>query len=139
MSSEDGLWENLREKLRCKGTHAIRVENSVGPGTPDVNICLDGREVWVELKHVHEWPARQDTLVDIGLRPDQVTWLGRRGRAGGNVWILVQVGTDYLLFWWKFAPKLYIGVPRSEMESEAVGAWSKRINMVEFKLIVRGI
>ena len=28
-----------------------RVENSVGPGTPDMNICfMGGREVWVETK-----------------------------------------------------------------------------------------
>ena len=49
-----------------------RVENSAGPGTPDLNICfMGGREVWVETKI-----ESQDGVMKI--RPEQKAWHVRR-------------------------------------------------------------
>lgn len=74
----------------------MRVENGCMPGTPDVNICLDGREFWVELKDVDQFPKRETTSVfgKEGLRPDQVLWITQRTRAGGEVYIIGKVDRE---------------------------------------------
>ena len=74
---------------------AISVENPVYPGTPDVNFA-DG---WIELKHLHRWPASDMTTVRImHFTAQQRVWLLRRWRAGGSAWMIVQVGMDWMLF-----------------------------------------
>lgn len=78
-----------------KPLHAIPVENSAKPGTPDVNY----REGWIELKWLRQWPVRDDTVVKI----EHYTLIQRRfGRdrwaRGGHSWLLLQVRRDWLLF-----------------------------------------
>jgi hypothetical protein len=74
----------------------MRVENGSMPGTPDVNICQDGREFWVELKDVDDFPKRDTTPVfgREGLRPDQILWITQRVRAQGEVYILGRVKNE---------------------------------------------
>lgn len=76
--------------------HAVAVENgTVGPGTPDVNCTLG----WLELKWLRRWPKNEETVVKIDhYTPQQRIWLKRRARAGGGVWLLLQVGREWLLF-----------------------------------------
>lgn len=72
----------------------MRVENSCMPGTPDLNVCQEGgREFWVELKDVDDFPARPTTRVfgDEGLRPEQILWIRSQVRVGGEVYILGKV------------------------------------------------
>lgn len=52
-------------------------------GIPDSNYCHAGVEGWIENKCV-----RKSDLVEI--RPEQVAWIERRTRAGGNVFIGVR-------------------------------------------------
>lgn len=54
----------------------------VGRGVPDTNMCHDGRECWIEFKATPGW--------QVELRPEQVSWLSRRGRAGGRVFVAVR-------------------------------------------------
>ena len=140
MASEHALWENLRKRLRSEGADAMRVENAVCAGTPDVNGCSDSVEFWVELKWVAAWPKMDRSSVNIGLRLEQARWLHRRGKVGGRCWILVQVGTDYLLHWWIDAKDLYEHkLTQAQMRSRATAVWEGRMPARELVTILRGI
>lgn len=74
---------------------AIAVENSVHPGTPDVNY-VDG---WIELKAVAAWPVRPETPLRIDHFTNvQRIWLRRRAKSGGAAHVLLRVGKEWLLF-----------------------------------------
>lgn len=131
MTRESALWTRLFGALPA-AVHAVRVENMVEVGTPDVNLCFmtsrvlsrsqvidalvfgagvgavtgrvvrgEGcyriiREMWVELKVV-EKPARVTTKVRVEhFTMEQRQWLVNRARAGGEGYLLLQVGDQYL-------------------------------------------
>lgn len=94
-----------------KPLHVIAVENGEAcPGTPDVNyggcvqwdpktgewedwrpkMSLDG---WIELKRaaMPERPATQQ--VKVGVRKEQPVWWIQRQRAGGKVFVLLEIET----------------------------------------------
>lgn len=74
---------------------AVAVENPCCPGTPDVNFA-DG---WIELKWLRSWPRDASSLVTLPhFTPQQRIWISQRWRRGGRVWVLLQVGHDWLLF-----------------------------------------
>lgn len=78
-----------------KTLDAVPVENPVMPGTPDVHY-MDG---WIELKWLRAWPARPGTIVRIEhYTPQQKLWIRRRHLAGGNVFLLLQVRKEWMLF-----------------------------------------
>lgn len=91
--SEAGLWNYIRDHV--PGPDWVRVENSVGPGTPDVNYSYDGSEGWIELKWVAQFPKSPRVCVfgnRRGLRPAQKVWIRRRTLKKGSVWIVAGVG-----------------------------------------------
>lgn len=62
--------------------HYQRIENSVGGnGLPDINICHDGGEIWIELK------SKSGDVMDQ-LRPSQKVWMTQRVLAGGRVFVV---------------------------------------------------
>ena len=64
---ESSLWQLVKRNLPG---HVIRVENTSGSGTPDVNACLNGKDVWVELKMAKgKW---------VHFRTSQVAWITKR-------------------------------------------------------------
>jgi len=75
---ESKLYEELRKAL--PNVHFQRIETNVGLGVPDVNGCSKGIEFWLELK-VSSGTA-------IRLSKYQKSWIIRRGREGGRVFIL---------------------------------------------------
>ena len=90
---------NLRRKvIKClndAGMHAFAVENECLPGTPDVNYA----EGWIELKALKDWPIRAATPVRIPhYTAQQRRFLERRWNAGGNAYLLIQIGRVYLLY-----------------------------------------
>ena len=94
MTLESSLWVAFRQALPAD-CHAVRIENVVEVGTPDVNICLTV-DYWIELK-VQEAPKRRKTKFKIEhFTMEQRQWLVDRCRAGGNAFLLVQVGFIYL-------------------------------------------
>lgn len=100
--SEANLWTYLRKKVALQGRW-VRVENRVGPGTPDVYYIVDGISGWLELKQTDAWPAREDTIVKFDhFTFEQKDWLEKENSRGGRVHVLVQIGNEYLLFpcWW---------------------------------------
>jgi len=101
MSSEDGLWKTLRDKV---GVFLClhRVENACERGTPDVAWAGKIPTVasrcngWLELKK-GEWPARPETPLHLPkLFKEQVQWQEDWHAAGGRVATLIQVDRDYL-------------------------------------------
>lgn len=86
-------------KLVPPEAHLIRVENPACPGTPDINVCYNGIEFWIELKHTHELPKRPDTPVFRGaLKPEQVLWHYQRSRAKGRSYIVAEVEDEGITY-----------------------------------------
>jgi hypothetical protein len=75
--------------------HAVdiqRIENSAGAGHPDVEGCIDGLQVWIELKS-NLRPKRPGTPIRPKCRDTQAEWHERRAKAGCRInWVLIQVG-----------------------------------------------
>ena len=110
MTRESSLWNRFREALPACA-HAVRVENGVEVGTPDVNLCLPGSaevhdvfcsagkggfDGWIELK-VQEPPKRKTTKFRCEhFTMEQKQWLVNRVRAGGKAYMLLQAGDEYL-------------------------------------------
>lgn len=63
--------------------HVERVENALTRGTPDVNMCHDSTELWLELKIL-------DAKGSCQLRPEQVLWHRKRQENGGRVFVLAR-------------------------------------------------
>lgn len=100
--AEKSLWSTLRKNMRGYG-HWIRIENTVGKGTPDVNGCFkhNGMEVdaWIELKALEDWPVRATTPVRLPhFTSEQKQWLLDRALAGGRAFLFVRVSREYFLF-----------------------------------------
>lgn len=108
MSGETVLWGQFKKVFGPTG-HWVRVENTLGLGTPDVNgrSCGNGPDIWLELKYRKTWPKRARTLVRLKhFTVQQKQWLVNRGKVGGCCGVLWQVDRDYLLFGWWDAPYL---------------------------------
>lgn len=93
-----------------KPLDAFGVENPARPGTPDVNFI----EGWLELKWLREWPRRTTTAVAIPhYTPQQRVFQLRRWEKGGTIGLLLQVGSEYLLFDGPTAARVVGRVPRA--------------------------
>ena len=134
---EQDAWRSLRRTVGGRW-HAQRIENWVDEGTPDVAWGARGVDGWMELKALHDWPARPETGIDIGLKPEQAEWLTARGRVGsGLCFILVRIGRDWLLFHWSVARTLARGRPdRNSLLSLSDRAWRGRLNPDELIEII---
>ena len=58
------------------------IESYTSRGIPDLNMCCDGYESWVECKH--------EKGNQIKMRPEQKNWIRYRSSCGGNVYVLVK-------------------------------------------------
>lgn len=91
--SESSLRGRVCKVLRDYGLDPVSVENSVCPGTPDVNY-IGG---WLELKYVRE-PAKTVPVQVYHFSPQQKIWLRNRWHLGGNAYLLLQCAKKYFLF-----------------------------------------
>lgn len=80
MAIDGGLRKLFHHKI--KGDWQAIETGGVGRGVPDSNFCIDGVEGWIEFKKTEHWKAV--------FRPEQVAWIHRRYRNGGNVWMAVR-------------------------------------------------
>jgi len=97
-----------------------RVENRVGSGAPDVNVCYKGVEMWVENK---EGRLNLDGRVRAKIRPAQRAWATRRMNAGGQVRMALLVRKDlYILqgIWLKDFRWEKEGVPLQQIAEAAI-------------------
>lgn len=90
------MWLSGARRQMDLPVHIERVENSVGAGHPDVELCYMGVQNWIEQK-VAKRPARKTTKLRFGspLRDSQKEWAEKRIAAGGRVWYLIQVGAGH--------------------------------------------
>ena len=95
------LWKVMKDRLPYPGDRLDRIENFVASGQPDVNGCLAGEDVWIELKAPKE-PKRSTTRLmtcngNHALLPSQVNWMIRQRQAGGIAFILVRTDKRIML------------------------------------------
>ncbi len=126
MARESALWKRVRGggiALRKLGHKADlhRIENAAGAGHPDVEGCINGGQVWVELKSCDR-PKRATTCIRFRTnertRKAQSRWHRERAEAGGRVhWVLVQVGESHQAALYLVAGKDYdlIECPEDEL------------------------
>jgi len=86
---EDVLREWFRS-ISPRTTHYQRIEDKLSAGIPDVNVCYEGVECWVELKSI-KYPSNKHKPLNIGLRAAQKGWIHKRAISGGSVFILLQL------------------------------------------------
>lgn len=75
--------------------HISRVENSSGEGMPDVNVCHEAREVWLELKCYTDGGL-------VLLRKHQYAWGMRRARLGKGRVIVLAINQDGYVHGWQY-------------------------------------
>lgn len=127
---------DLRRKIVSilKPLDAVSVENPAYPGTPDVNFI----EGWVELKWLRSWPKREKTIVTIEhFTQQQRVWLLRRWKKGGNVYLLLQVRREWLLFTGETAAKIIGKKDRLGLIEAAKNYWSGQLPENEFISSIR--
>ena len=94
---EQLLWQYVRPRLRQRG-HAVRVENPLDPGMPDVSYACPASvsatgaaaEGWLELK-VARAVVRHDTIIRTRVAAAQRTWWRERAARGGQVRVLLRI------------------------------------------------
>lgn len=93
---DDGMWPDWLQPVfvREKGIHYTRIENSCSSGFPDLEVFVNGRAFYIELK-VCDAPKRAGNKIQTNgkdwIRPEQVAWLRKRWAVGGNAFILLRV------------------------------------------------
>ena len=103
--SESADYKRLKKNW-CEPRDRIdRIENIVGTGMPDVNICASGIEFWVEQKSPKE-PKRSTTILfgsNHKLSVEQKNWFLRQKNAKGRAFVLICSDKRWMLIDGKFA------------------------------------
>lgn len=89
---EAKLWESLKrgfERFRPR-LHCVRVENTAGSGIPDLTICHEGKESWVELK------IKRGRKIEF--RAAQHAWIAQGLAAGRRIFVLVRENDDIRIY-----------------------------------------
>ena len=120
---ESDLWKYVRAGLQTR-CHLTRIESSAGNGVPDVSVGLPGKNAWIELKYIPEWPKRPGTKVKLPLRPEQKHWIKNRGHLSGDVWVICRIANTTFLLAWSVTEFLTTsGVPGSEWVNWSARHW----------------
>ena len=89
MKRDGDLRSIFRQRLPQAQWSSIETGATQG-GVPDSEYCFDGgRQGWLEFKNVQGWR--------VNLRPAQVSWISRRSRLGGNVFIAARRNDDLFM------------------------------------------
>lgn len=134
--NESELWKTLNRKMK-QDWEAERIE-TIGPGVPDVYYTTtQGTMGWIELKHIHDWPARSTTIVRLKhFTPEQRNWIRKHGKLGANVFLLLQVSRDYLLFNYTEAAKKVGRSIKQDLYNSARATWQNSINKEDLLAIL---
>lgn len=94
---EQQFYRYMRDKFPG---HVQRIENTVGVGMPDLNLCHNGREVWIELK----------VFVDdkVLLRKEQHAWMSTRAKNGGDCYVFALDVATQTIWVWQYKPHLSV-------------------------------
>lgn len=83
--TEKALNQKIMTNLKRLLCNCTRIENSVTHGIPDINICHNGVEFWIESKIVRE--------KRVAFRNSQVAWITIRTGFGGRVFAFASDST----------------------------------------------
>ncbi len=106
---ESYLWSQFKEAM-AGFAHASRIENTAGNGMSDVNLCKNGKEIWVELKM---FKGRR-----LHFRNSQLSWICSRHNFGGRIFVVAR-NDDSL-----FAYDAYILLSRNPHRPETPQSFS---------------
>lgn len=120
--NESDLWKYIKTGMIGKW-HASRIESSAGNGIPDISFGVQGKNGWIELKYIREWPKRQDTKVKLPLRPEQKHWIKNRGQVSGDVWVLCRIHNEFFLLDYRLAMLAVEGWTKQEWIMNSVLHW----------------
>ncbi|MCK9231141.1 MAG: hypothetical protein RBS96_02535 [Dehalococcoidales bacterium] len=132
MGSENGLKKTLYRKLRGLWI-PTDIESPCSPGVPDIYYTnrVYKRMGWVELKYIHRWPINSQRILKVEhFTPQQKNWIRLNHKAGARVFLMIQVGKDYLIFDGETAQNVG-AMNKHEMFVMALKSWSNRINSQE--------
>lgn len=139
MAYEAALWK----RVKSAGTHLKRcgfpivlkrIENDVSSGHPDVEGCIDGEQIWIELKSCDR-PKRATTAIRPKVRPSQDIWLQERVRAGSRrCWVLIQVGDGPASRLYLIPGHMYPRIITPESELERMSVCSPTLSLPEILL-----
>ena len=97
--SEVRAYESFRKHALGPSDRVDRVENLLVMGMPDINLCIRGHHMWIELKTPTE-PKRPATPLfgsNHKVSQPQMNWFLRNNKAGGIGWILIASNKRWLL------------------------------------------
>lgn len=100
------IWHHLSTRMKDRW-HANRHEDTVTIGVPDISFGINGKNGWIEMKSLPDWPKTSRPLKLHDLTIHQVKWIEKRLEFGGDCWILISVGRDFVLIPGKFVRSLY--------------------------------
>ena len=100
---ESSSTRTLRVALSLAGGHVQRFEDKLTPGIPDMNVCVQGMEIWLEGKAA-ALPKRDTSTLRFGSKGEprlafQRNWLSARRKAGGCAFFWAKIdGFGWVLF-----------------------------------------
>lgn len=103
---------------------AMQVENIMTTGVPDMNICYQGHEFWIELKTPKTPKKDTSRILKYGLSPKQEMWFKQQIRAGGLAYLMIG-NEDFLL--------VFFGSITSEMVSQLTLGDVKKVSEISTK------
>lgn len=117
-----------------KKLDAIAVENSAYPGTPDV-WYMEGA---LELKWARKWPDDPERPLRIDhFTRQQKLWLAKRWNTGGEAYLLLKVGREWLLFDGLTAGLVVGQKNKAELRDAAISTWRPSLSERELLRILK--
>ena len=92
MTEDDFREKILRPNFEHCGYLVKRVEGM--PTWPDLLVVKNGRDTWLELKTIDEYPKHKETTIKPDWRPGQLTWMKRYRERGGFAYLALWIAGD---------------------------------------------
>lgn len=113
-------------------------EDKYSPGIPDLSYGVDQTNGWIELKYINEWKPNGNPVKPDHYTAIQVNWLNRRGKKGGNCFIMVHIAADTFLLSFEHAKRVRAGMNREQYRKYAIGHWAGPVQSWELKDLLSG-
>lgn len=129
--AESDLNTRIMAALAAYDPH--RVENSVGPGTPDIEY-IGGH---IESKQMPRWPKRPNSILRVPhYTPQQRAWHVGRCVSGGRCHVVIEVASDVFVFDGIMAAEhLGLDFTRAHMQGAAL-LWLRKWDRTKFRQFI---
>ena len=140
--SSANLWLALKTRIDNAGGRAVRVENKIGSGMPDVIYTLRGSSGLVELKWARALPANETSRCpvdkEVAHLRRQLNWAERWRWAGGTSFILFQGWREYMLLNPARLPKDGSALTLAELRATACATWRGSMGWGLTEILISG-